>query len=250
MFGRRDRLEVLRIIPLEAADKRHAHSAGEERALTVGFMAASPARIAENVHVGGVEGQAFVDGAVAAAFGQFMIARPGLIADRPGDLLQQLRMPRRGHADALRKDRRDPGPSHAVQAFAPPVVLRDAQPLDRRREVAQLAELFVESHAREQVFHAALDRFVLIPIRCVRSVIHSGRHAIAAAAQGASVLRIGSVVQRWRGVVAFGFRLQSDRYGNARMIHDVFLFIAVGFAAILVQSFVGFGSAWWRRRSC
>src|ERR1035438_3983199 len=57
VFGSRDYPEILRIVPLHASNKCHAHPAGEERIFSVGLLAAPPARIAKNVDVGRPKGK-------------------------------------------------------------------------------------------------------------------------------------------------------------------------------------------------
>ena len=49
MFGSRDDLEVVRIVSLQAFDKRHAQAAGEPGVFAVGLLRAPPARIASHV---------------------------------------------------------------------------------------------------------------------------------------------------------------------------------------------------------
>ena len=56
---------IFGIIPLQAANERHAQRAGQERIFAVGFLAATPARIAENVDVGRPKSQPVVNVAVA-----------------------------------------------------------------------------------------------------------------------------------------------------------------------------------------
>ncbi len=52
VLRRCDGLQVLRVIALQARDERHAHARGEIRVFAVGFLATTPARIAEDVDVG------------------------------------------------------------------------------------------------------------------------------------------------------------------------------------------------------
>ena len=61
VLGRGDDAVVLRIVALHAGDEGDAHARGEERIFAVGFLAAAPARIAEDVDVGRPEVEALED---------------------------------------------------------------------------------------------------------------------------------------------------------------------------------------------
>ena len=61
MFGRGDHPVICGIVALQAGDERDAHAPGEERIFAIGFLAASPARIAKDVDVGRPEIEAFED---------------------------------------------------------------------------------------------------------------------------------------------------------------------------------------------
>ncbi len=154
MFGGGDGLQILRIVALQAVDEVHGHLARQVGILAVGFHAASPPRIAEQVDVGSPEGQALVDIALAAA-DEFVILGAGLVADRGGHPQGQVRIPGGGQADRLRKNRGASGARHPVQALVPPVVGRNSEPLDGRRIVHELGDFFLQRHAGDQIVHAA-----------------------------------------------------------------------------------------------
>ena len=62
VLGGGDGAEVFGIVALDAFDEGCAEAGGEEGIFAVGFLAAAPARIAEDVDVGRPDGEAVVDG--------------------------------------------------------------------------------------------------------------------------------------------------------------------------------------------
>ena len=68
-------------------DERHPHAGRQERVFAVGFVAAAPAGIAENVHVGRPEGEPFVNIPVTLG-GIGVVLSPAFGGDDYGDLLQ------------------------------------------------------------------------------------------------------------------------------------------------------------------
>ena len=135
---------------LQAADGGARHGAGQIRVLPEGLMAASPARVAEDVHVRGAEGEAPV--ALAAARQPVLVERLG--GDRLVHLCDQLRVEGGRQGDRLREDGGDAGTRHAVQALAPPVVGGDVQPRDGRRLVHQESHLLLRPQGGDQVSYA------------------------------------------------------------------------------------------------
>src|ERR1039458_9721933 len=69
MFRASHRLDVFRIVPLKAANKSDAKLRGEKRVFAVGFLTATPARVANNVNVGRVKVQADMLTRAALVFG-------------------------------------------------------------------------------------------------------------------------------------------------------------------------------------
>ena len=130
-------LAILRIVALQPLDECDAHARGEPRILAVGLLAASPARIAEDVDVRRPERESLVAPAQPASRELVMLGAR-LVADRGRDLVQQVAIERCGEADGLRKHRRGTGARDAVQRLVPPFVLRHAEPRNRRRVVAEL----------------------------------------------------------------------------------------------------------------
>ncbi len=126
VFGSGDRLEVARIVALEALDKGDAEAAGEEGILAVGLLAAAPARIAEDVDVRRPEGEPLVNAALALA-DEFVVLGASLVADHRGDAANKRFIPGGPEPDGLGKDRGDAGPGDPVQGLVPPVAGGDAE---------------------------------------------------------------------------------------------------------------------------
>ena len=128
--------------------------AGQERVFAVGFLAAAPARVAEDVDVRRPEGQAEMFAAVAVVLGDVIIVLgAGFGGDDVRLLVNQRRVPGGRHADGLRKNRGDAGARHAVQTFVPIIVGRNAQPRNRRRVGHELRRLFRQRHPAHEVLH-------------------------------------------------------------------------------------------------
>ena len=67
VFGGGDGLEILGVDRPGAPLRTHAEAAGEEGIFAVGFLAASPARIAKDIDVGRPEGESLVEAVIACA---------------------------------------------------------------------------------------------------------------------------------------------------------------------------------------
>src|ERR1019366_1844058 len=102
------RLDVIRVVALQTPDEGDAEARGEEGVFAVSFLAAAPARVAEDVDVRRPKREAEVLRAVAVVFGAVIIVfRARLGGDDVGFLMHERRVPGRRHADGLRKHRRD-----------------------------------------------------------------------------------------------------------------------------------------------
>ena len=141
VLGRGHQFQVPVIVALEPLDKGHAHPRREVGALAIGLHPAPPARVPKNVDVGCPKGQPGIDLADAASQ-RLVVLGPRLVRDGRRDAAHQVDVPGGGQADGLREHGGYACPPHAVQALVPPVVLRDAQPLDRRGIVDHLRDLF------------------------------------------------------------------------------------------------------------
>ena len=152
-------LQVLRVVALHAPDELHRESSREERVFAVGLLAPPPAWIAEQIDVGGPEGQALVALTRARAH-VLVVLGAGLVRDNGGHPEHQGVVPGGGETDGLGKRGREPRAGDAVQRFVPPVVLRDSQPLDRRCDVLHLRHFLLERQAGHEIVHAPPERQV------------------------------------------------------------------------------------------
>src|ERR1035441_535875 len=73
MFRAGHRLDVFGIVPLKAANKSDAKLCGEKRVFAVGFLTATPARVADNIDVGRVEVETDMLTRVALVFGNIIV---------------------------------------------------------------------------------------------------------------------------------------------------------------------------------
>ena len=138
-------------VALQALDEADAQTAGQIGILAVGFMAAAPAGIAENVDIRAPDGQSLIDipvlmGALAVVLG------PGLVGDDGGDFLLHVLVKHGGQADGLGEDGRRAGAGYAVKHLVPPVVGGHAEPRNGRRIIFQLGGFFLQGHAGYQIF--------------------------------------------------------------------------------------------------
>ena len=136
-------------VPLQAADIGRAQLGGQHRVLAVGLMAAAPAGVAEDVDVGGPEGQPLVDVPVAVG-GEGVVLGAALGGGHVAQFLHQLRIEPRRDADDLGKAGRHARPGHPVQGLVPPVVGRHAQPVNGRRVKLQLTRSLGNGHLRHK----------------------------------------------------------------------------------------------------
>ena len=134
---------------LEATDIGLAQPCGQVRIFAIGFMAATPAGIAENIDIGRPEGQALINVTVfflckgivlCAAFRCGYITQP----------LQQHIVEHSSHADGLGEAGCRTGTGNTMQRLIPPVVGGDAQTGNGRGIIAQLADFFFNGHLRNQ----------------------------------------------------------------------------------------------------
>ncbi len=116
---------------LQPVDHGHTHARSQIRVLAISLLAASPARVAEDVDIGGPERQALIT-IDMAALSEAVEFRAGLVADYIECLADGRVVKRRSHADGLREHSRKPRSGNTVQSLAPPVELRDTQPRDSR----------------------------------------------------------------------------------------------------------------------
>ncbi len=124
VLGRGDDTEILRVVALESGDEGNAHVRSEERIFAVGFLAASPAWVAEDVDVGRPEGKAFEDVAATRTDG-LVVLGAGFGADHSGHVMEQRSIPGCAERDGLWEHSSDTRPGDAVKGLAPIVIRRN-----------------------------------------------------------------------------------------------------------------------------
>ena len=156
-------------LALKSLDKAHAAARGQVGIFAIGLMAASPARVAEYVHVGRPEGQSLVYVPVAVTR---VLVVLGARFDRDGVAyaLHLLLVEHSAKRYGLREHRGRTCARHAMQRFVPPVVFRHAQPGYRGRIVAQLRRALPHRHARHQIMRT-LARGELFVLVCLHMLI-------------------------------------------------------------------------------
>ena len=154
-------LIVLAGLLLHAQDGLEADDRGQVRVLARGLLAASPARVAEDVDVRAPEGQFRVAGIVPGLvvhvpfpLGTVPVGAR-LVGDGGIDLIDLLRVEGGGHADGLRIHGVAVG-ADAVAGLAPPVVGRDAEAVHGNGLVHQQADLLLRGQEREEVLDPLL----------------------------------------------------------------------------------------------
>ncbi len=174
VLRRGDRFEIVRIVALQTSDKRHAETRREIRVFAVGFLAASPARIAKDVDVRRPDGEAAVPVRRTVRMNICGIFGAKLRADHVSDIVHKRLVKRRSHTDGLRKHGGESGARDAVKSFIPPVISRNAKPGNRGSGVRELVDFFFKRHAGNQVGGTLFDRNSGIQVGCVRGRLLSG----------------------------------------------------------------------------
>src|SRR5665213_2081967 len=152
MFRAGDPLDIFGIVSLKTANKSDAKLRREERVFAVGFLPAAPARVADNVEVGGVEVEADVLARVAIVFGA------AFRGDDISFLVNQRHVPGGRHADGLGKDGGDSSVAYAVQTFIAMTVSGDAEPWNAGRIGQDLRRLFLQRQPAHEIANAGLQR--------------------------------------------------------------------------------------------
>src|ERR1035441_8791547 len=157
VLGGGHHFQILRVVALQSLDEVDRQAPRQVRVFAVGLHASAPARVAHQVDVGRPEGEALVHAPLAAPL-ELVVLGGSLVGDRRGHAENESGIPSGSQADGLREHRGAAGGGHAVEAFAPPVVGRDGEPLDGRRLIHHLRDLLGDGQAREQVVHALCQR--------------------------------------------------------------------------------------------
>src|ERR1035437_4499047 len=145
VLGSGDHLQIMWIIPLQSSNERDPHSTGEVGIFAIRLLAASPARIPEDVEVrrqvsqsgdttGRVSGRRLRDRVVAQSF---MIFGASFRRNRARDTVNETCIPGCAEPDRFWKDR-GPAACHAVQRLVPPVIDRYPEAWNRGRAVLHL----------------------------------------------------------------------------------------------------------------
>src|SRR5579871_773263 len=149
---------MLRIVALKSLNECDSHARGEIGVFAVGFLAASPARIAKDIDVRGPDGEALVP------LGRSVFGDGGVVfgaefgADDVADLAHEGLVESGGHADGLWKDSGSPGAGYAVKTFIPPVVFGNAKARNSGGSVSKLGDFLFERHARDEIVDAPVER--------------------------------------------------------------------------------------------
>src|SRR5262249_5604990 len=104
VFGRRDCLQVLRIITLKARYESHTNAGGQIRILAIGLLTTAPAGIPEDVDVGRPDGETPVPISTTIGPHLLYVFRPKLRTDDVRRLVHQGRIPRCSHPNRLREN--------------------------------------------------------------------------------------------------------------------------------------------------
>ena len=127
MLRRGDHAIVFGIVTLHARDKRHAHAPRQKGVFPVGFLAASPPGIAENINVRRPEIQTLEKSLCPSFIPSTYLIR-AFNTGRNGHLVNDIGIKCRCQSNRLGKRSDATIVSNSVQRFAPPVVVRNIQP--------------------------------------------------------------------------------------------------------------------------
>ena len=150
----RDGLEVLRVVALHAFDERAGEHARDERILAPRLVRAAPERMAGEVD----RGTPVREPAPASALVERLVVSAALVGDRGGDGADELFVPRHGerkrHGEARALAR---AVLDSVQRLVPEVVAVHAEARYGLGVPAELVDLLLERHARDEVRRALLE---------------------------------------------------------------------------------------------
>ncbi len=158
MLGAGQQLFIL-LVPrsLQSAHDCQAHARSQIRVFAVSFLAASPARVAENVDVRCPKRDALVDFRMSLVSG-YVVLGPRLGAHHVETLMHQCVVPRGSQRHRNGKDGGLTVTAHTVQCLAPPVEFRNAKSRDGLRLVLQQTHLFLQHEASAQILGTHLCR--------------------------------------------------------------------------------------------
>ena len=157
MFGRRDSAIIFRIIALHAGHKGNTHLPRQERVFAVGLLAATPARIAEDIDIRRPEIEPLEKQVCAFFAHRLFMLDATLDADDPGHLVNGRRVEGGRQSDRLWKFCHAIV-NHAVQRLAPPVVGGDIESGNGAGLVDQLRGFLFQRHTADQIPGPRLGR--------------------------------------------------------------------------------------------
>src|SRR5690606_29013849 len=115
-----DGLVIFGIVALQPGNEGIGDFARQIGVLAIGFLAAPPARIAENIDVWGPDRQPLVETARPAGMELVDIFGAEVFGNDRGDVMQPLAIESGGNSDGLREYGGDAGPRDAGKPLVPP----------------------------------------------------------------------------------------------------------------------------------
>ena len=165
VLGTGQQLVVFLTRPLQSAHHGTAHATIHVGVFAIRLLSPTPSRVAEDVDGGRPERQALILANGLTLTAQLCVLGAGLVAHGIINHLQQGVIEGTGHANARGEHGAQPVTTHAVERLAPPVELRQPEPLDGWRAVHHQLGLLLQRQAGEKVFYTLLNRQVRVLIR-------------------------------------------------------------------------------------
>jgi hypothetical protein len=144
------------VVALESGDEGYAKTSGEERIFAIGFLAASPSGIAENIDVGRPESETVVAAEIVVGNG-VVIFGAYFGGDDIGDRVDEVGVPGGREADGLGENGGNARTGNAVESFIPPIVGGDLEARNGGRYVLHLGNFFFDGHARNEIGNALIN---------------------------------------------------------------------------------------------
>ena len=145
MFGTGGGFQLISAVALQPAHKGFTQPGSQKRIFSVGLMPAAPARITEDIDIGGPHRQPMVNIPVSFCR-QGIVFCPCLRGDCIRYFLEKFLIKHGSKTDSLRKAGCGSSARQPVQSLIPPVVFRNAEAVDCRGVKTELAGLFVNRH--------------------------------------------------------------------------------------------------------
>ena len=237
VLGAGPKLTILRRLrSLQATHHLRTHHAGQEGVLAVGFLATSPARVAEDVHVWRPHAQAAHLHVLALqVVHAVVVLRTEFRRGHVEHLIEQVRIERGSHGDGLGEHRHVAHVGSAVQRLAPPEKLLDAQTRNGRALVEHQLSLFFQRQARAEVHGALLGAQVRVLVG-QRLCCHASGHRQGGSQQKNSCFHcfeilVVVVFAKLRSFSRFGF------YFSIKFFSVSIFFVVVSSLRIFFRTF-------------